>query len=496
MLSAPTVNSAQMRAAEEAAFARGATAEGLMDEAAAGIARCVSHFFPNPGRCIVFAGKGNNAGDAFAAAQLLHDRGWHIELRLWFPEAESNALAAQKLRSLRDVLDTARPAAASRKSPNVVLDGLLGLGGKLPLRDPILTACREINALRQEQNAFVFAIDLPTGLDSDSGEADEHCVVSDFTVTIGYAKRGLIADSALEHVGRIEVAPLHELRHSIGTPEAQVATAASLRHLLPRRSFSGYKNQFGRVGVVAGSRGLTGAAVLCALGAMRGGAGLLRAYVLEEVYPIIAASAPPEAMIQPVSSYASLLDENVDVWAVGPGLGHAHAADILRLVEASPKPMVIDADGLNILSKGIDVLTRAAGPRLLTPHPGEMKRLLRGDNMSRAETAAAFCAQYPQATILLKGSRSMIAEHGRPSSYNTTGNAGMSTGGMGDALTGVCAALLAQKLSAYDAARLGAWLCGRAADIALFSGSVSEQSLLPRDVIEHLGAAFHDLQAS
>ena len=116
--------------------------------------------------------------------------------------------------------------------------------------------------------------------------------------------------------------------------------------------------------------------------------------------------------------------------------------------------------------------------------------------MSRAETAAAFCAQYPQATILLKGSRSMIAEHGRPSSYNTTGNAGMSTGGMGDALTGVCAALLAQKLSAYDAARLGAWLCGRAADIALFSGSVSEQSLLPRDVIEHLGAAFHDLQAS
>ncbi|MDQ3626530.1 MAG: NAD(P)H-hydrate epimerase, partial [Verrucomicrobiota bacterium] len=226
-----------MRAAEEAAFARGATAAGLMDEAAAGIARCVSNFFPNPGRCIVFAGKGNNAGDAFAAAQLLHDRGWHIELRLWFPEAEANALAAKKLRSLRDVLDTARPAAASRKSAKVVLDGLLGLGAKLSLRDPILTACREINALRQEQNAFVFAIDLPTGLDSDSGEPGEHCVIADFTVTVGYAKRGLIADRALEHVGRIEVAPLHELRVPVDEPEAQVATAASLRHLLPRRSF-------------------------------------------------------------------------------------------------------------------------------------------------------------------------------------------------------------------------------------------------------------------
>jgi NAD(P)H-hydrate epimerase len=484
-----------MRAAEEAAFARGATAEVLMDEAAAGIARCVSNFFPNPGRCIVFAGKGNNAGDAFAAAALLHERGWHIEPRLWFPEAEYGVLAAKKLRSLREVLHTAHPAAASRKAATVVLDGLLGLGGKLPLRDPILTACRQINALRREQNAFVFALDLPTGLESDSGEADEHCVIADFTVTIGYAKRGLIADRALEHVGRIEVAPLHELHDAVATSDTEVATAASLRHLMLRRSFSGYKNQFGRVGVVAGSRGLTGAAVLCALGAMRGGAGLLRAYVLEEVYPIIAASAPPEAMIQPVTSYESLLDEDVDVWAVGPGLGHAHAADILRLIEASPKPMVIDADGLNILSKEMEVLRRAAGPRLLTPHPGEMKRLAPGDEMSRAETAAAFCAAYPKATVLLKGSRSIIAEHGRPSSYNTTGNAGMSTGGMGDALTGVCAALIAQKLSAYDAARLGAWLCGSAADIALFRGSVSEQSLLPRDVIEHLGAAFHDLQA-
>jgi NAD(P)H-hydrate epimerase len=481
-----------MQAAEEAAFARGISAETLMDEAADGIARCVARCFPNPGRCIVFAGKGNNAGDAFAAAERLHARGWSIELRLAFPEDECGELAAKKLASLRAAMRSPQPQPV-RSSPSVILDGLLGVGATGPLRDPIRSACREINRLRMAENAFVFAADLPTGLDADSGTPDPDCVVADFVVTIAYAKRGLIADAALEHVGRVEVAPLQRVEAPARGTDATVATAASLRHLLPRRAFSGYKNKFGRVGVVAGSRGLTGAAVLCAMGAMRGGAGLLRVYVLEDIYPIVAASAPPEAMIQPVESYATLIDEPVDVWAVGPGLGHARADEILALIENSPKPMVVDADGLNILSKQMDVLARAAGPRLLTPHPGEMKRLAPGGDMARAESVDAFCTRYRAATILLKGSRSIIGQHGQPSSYNTTGNAGMSTGGMGDALTGVCAALMAQQLSAFDAARLAAWLCGRAADIALFSGSVSEQSLLPRDVIEHLGRAFHQL---
>jgi ADP-dependent NAD(P)H-hydrate dehydratase / NAD(P)H-hydrate epimerase len=483
-----------MRAAEEAAFARGITAEALMDEAAAGIARVVSRVFPNPGRCIVFGGKGNNAGDVFAAAELLHARGWDIDLRLAFPPEERGELARKKLTSLRSTLPPApHRARVDGREATIILDGLLGVGASGALRDPIRSACREINRLRADENAFVFAADLPTGLDADSGSPDTECVTADFVVTIGYAKRGLIADESLEHVGRIEVAPLSDIGPADGL-DAVIATAASLRHLMPRRAFSGYKNKFGRVGVVAGSRGLTGAAVLCAMGAMRAGAGLLRVYVLEDIYEIVATGAPPEAMIQPVKSYQSLGDEPVDVWAVGPGLGHARAGEILHLIEHSPKPMVIDADGLNILSKQMDVLARAAGPRLVTPHPGEMKRLAPGgDTMSRAQSVQAFCEGYPAATILLKGSRSIIGERGQPSSYNTTGNAGMSTGGMGDALTGVCAALMAQQLTAYDAARLAAWLCGRAADIALFSGNVSEQSLLPRDVIEHLGRAFHEL---
>ena len=519
-MESPVVTSAGMRAAEEAAFNRGVSAETLMAEAAAGIARTVVRFFPVPGRCILFAGKGNNAGDAFAAAKLLHDRGWQIEWRSFFADGELSELALEKLRSLRAALEgDASAVAAGLKasmegdapsssggargddralpSRTVILDGLLGLGAKRPLRDPIRTACRQINQLRTEHNAFVFAIDLPTGLEGDSGATDEDCVIADVTVTIGCAKRGLVVDTALRHVGRLEVVELPGLAADLPSlaPAAVISTAASLRHLLPRRSFDAYKNQFGRVGVVAGSRGLTGAAVLCALGALRGGAGLLRVYVLEEIYAIVAGSAPPEAMVQPVADYGRLMEEPVDVWAVGPGLGRANAVEIRRLIEQSERPMVLDADGLNIVADDIAILQRCAGPRLLTPHPGEMKRLAPNAACSRGEIVGEFCERFP-VTLLLKGSRTIVGERSRPHAFNTTGNPGMSTGGMGDVLTGVCAALLGQKLAPYDAARLAAWLCGRAAEIAIFDGGASEESLLPSDVLENLGAAFRDLHAS
>jgi NAD(P)H-hydrate epimerase len=177
---------------------------------------------------------------------------------------------------------------------------------------------------------------------------------------------------------------------------------------------------------------------------------------------------------------------------VGPGLGKSHAAEILELIEKAKQPMVIDADGLNILAEKISTFKHCKGKRLLTPHPGEMKRLSRGEKETRAKTATRFCHRFP-ITLLLKGSRTIIAERDRPLSYNTTGNPGMATGGMGDILTGVCAGLTGQGLSLYDAGRLGAWLCGRAAEIAIFNGSQSEQSLLPRDVLDHLGPAFNEV---
>lgn len=515
-----------MRAAEQAAFAGGVQVEALMNKAGAGVAQAVTNFFPKPGRCIVFAGKGHNAGDALFAAQCLEQCGWKIEVRLAFKEGDCSDLMRKKLADLcrrpPDILggvqsanadlvatlaelspdatnqpattqnSTATEACSGVAGPLVILDGLLGVGAKPPLREPIRAACRAINQLRTTNGAYVFAVDLPTGLDTDSGKADRDCVVANFTVTIGYPKPGLVADGAVNYVGRIEIVPLNELHPPETKSKEIVASPTAFRDLLPRRKYNSYKNQFGRIGVVAGSKGFVGAALMASQGALRAGAGLVEVFVPEEIYEIVAGAAFMEAMVKPITSYRHLLKEKVDVWAVGPGLGTSHAADILELVEKVKQPMVLDADGLNIASEKTSVLRRCKGKRLLTPHPGEMKRLFASDQESRAKIATKFCDRFP-VTLLLKGSRTIVAERGRPLSYNTTGNPGMATGGMGDVLTGVCAGLLGQGLSPYDAARIGAWLCGRAAEIAIFNGNQSEQSLLPRDIVDHLGDAFKEL---
>ena len=517
-----------MRAVEEAAFASGVQVEALMNKAGAGVAQAVTKFFQNPGRCIVFAGKGHNAGDALFAAQCLEQRGWKIEVRLAFKEADCSDLMRKKLADLcrrpleivgvvpsktaktdlfatlielspdaTDEIATTQNSIGAKAcsdvaAPLVILDGLLGVGAKPPLREPIRAACRAINQLRTTKDAYVFAVDLPTGLDTDSGKADRDCVVADFTVTIGCAKPGLVADDAVNYVGRLEVVPLDELRPPQTKSKAIIANPAAFDALLPRRKYNSYKNQFGRIGVIAGSKGFVGAALMASQGALRAGAGLVEVFVSEDIYEIVAGAAFMEAMVKPVATYRQLLREKVDVWAIGPGLGKSHATVILEFVEKMKQPIVLDADGLNIVSEKTSVLRRCKGERLLTPHPGEMKRLFPEDQQSRAKTATKFCDRFP-VTLLLKGSRTIVAEHGRPLSYNSTGNPGMATGGMGDVLTGVCAALLGQGLSPYDAARIGAWLCGRAAEIAIFNGNQSEQSLLPRDVLDHLGDAFKEL---
>ena len=488
-MESPIVSSAQMREAEEAAFTRGVEVEALMDQAGAGIARAVRRFFPRAGTCAVYAGKGHNGGDALVAAEHLQRAGWNIYVHLAYPVEDCAELTRKKLQALQTTETT-----NNVNGPTIILDGLLGLGAKHLLREPIRMIAREINKRRRTQNAFVFAVDVPTGVDSDSGEIDpEDCVIADFTVAIGYAKHGLIVDQALDVVGRIEVVPLVDLVLPETPPVEVLATAHSLAPLLPRRKYSAYKNQFGRVGIVAGSEGFIGAALMTTEGALRAGAGLIELFVSRDIYPTVAAAAPPEAMVRPVRSFKELLDEKADVWAVGPGLGTERAADILKLIDNIAQPMIIDADGLNALGGKLPMLKQSAGPRLLTPHTGEMDRLVEAGKMSRIGRARTFCEHFP-VTLLLKGSRTIVAERDKPASYNSTGNPGMATGGMGDVLTGVCAGLAAQELSLYDAARVGAWVCGRAAEMSIFHSGASEESLLPRDVLDHLGQAFNEMR--
>src|SRR5205085_9304648 len=236
-----------MRAAEEAAFASGVEVEALMDRAGAGVAAAIHKFFPTPGRAIVFVGKGHNGGDAVVAATRLKEAGWQIDLRLVFPEGDCAELTRKKLDQCGRGL-----CAPIGNSHVIVLDGLLGLGSKHLLREPIRTAAREINRLRREQNAFVFAVDLPTGFDGDTADADPDCVMADCTITIGFAKHGLVIDSAIDYVGRLEIVTLSELAIAASPANDLVACRHSLSGVLPPRKFNAYKNQFGRIGVVAG----------------------------------------------------------------------------------------------------------------------------------------------------------------------------------------------------------------------------------------------------
>jgi len=257
--------------------------------------------------------------------------------------------------------------------------------------------------------------------------------------------------------------------------------------------FDTHKGMAGRVLVLAGSPGFTGAARLCAGGALLGGAGLVTLCVKRDVYPLLAPAAIPEVMVRPLDSYEEILSERWDAIAVGPGLSTRHAEEILAVVQRAECPCVVDADALNVVSRDPSVLIRCAGPRLLTPHPGEMERLFPRNGRSRLGWVRDFVDIHP-VTLLLKGARTIIGERGCPAAYNATGHPGMASGGIGDVLTGVAASLIAQGKSPREAAMLGAWVCGRAAEIAITRGA-SQESLRASDVSSCLGTAFQSLRA-
>lgn len=487
-----------MKEVEEKAFRAEVTADALMEEAGLKIAKAIQQFFPSPGVCVLYVGKGHNGGDALVAGRHLAEAGWIIQRRHIFKRDELAPLTRKKLHQAEDVVQRAihMEDISNQKQPLVLLDGLLGIGAKGALREPIRRFAWEINKIRRERNAYTFAVDIPSGLDGDTGEADPDCVIADFTLTVGFAKTGLVADGASNFVGRLAVLPLPALTLQAAGPEAAtVATAAELAPLLRRRLFETHKTEYGRVGILAGSRGFIGAGLMAANGAIRAGAGLVTLFVTEDIYPIAAGAAAPEVMVKPIASFTELLESDLDALAVGPGLGVSRREELGYLIRKISCPMVVDADGLNAIAGEISVLQECSGPRLLTPHPGEMARLYSTRGLTRQQIVDKFTSAHP-VTLLLKGARTLVGEAGKPFSFNPTGNPGMASGGMGDVLTGVLAALLGQKLAPYDAARIGAWLCGRAGELAIFDSGESEQSLVATDVINHLGPAFRELASS
>ena len=485
------VTAHQMKAAEEIAFRQGSSPNALMEIAGEGIARCITQFFPIPGTVIVFCGKGHNGGDALVAARNLALEGWRILLRLAAPADELASMTRTQLSAFSEA-ESVEELPSNIGGSLLLLDGLLGIGSTGAPRGVTADLIREMNQLREQSGGFTVAVDLPSGLDATTGEVFDPCVQADLTITPGAVKKGLVADRATGLVGRLAVIPLP----GVSFPEgdfAEVSTADLLCPLLPVRDFDSYKGTYGRIGILAGSRGTLGAARLSSAAAVHAGGGLVTLYALPDCFELLASLCIPEVMVKPIASYREVLDEQHDVLAIGPGLGRDHDGDILAIIRESPLPCVVDADALNAVSTAPSTLLQCAGPRLLTPHPGEMERLFIQAGRTRREWATDFVERYP-VTLLLKGARTIIAQSGSDISFNNTGNPGMGSGGMGDVLTGVCAALIGGEHSLRDAAMMGAWLCGRAAEIAIFNENDSQESLSATSVIDRLGMAFRSLR--
>ena len=481
---------------EQQTMARGVPADLLMESAGAKLARCASQFFPRPGLVVCYAGKGHNAGDAFVAARHLAEAGWRVLVRSPFRKTDFAELTRAKLDLLgADILTRPLEPSVPLDGPLLLLDALVGLGAAGNLRDPLAALAEEMNRLRRASGARTLAVDFPSGLDVETGMPGNPCVQADLTAAVGFAKKGLVDDAATNFVGRLAVLDIPEF----GEPDEdapEVITAPMLRRHWPPRAFDTNKGMCGRVVLLAGSRGTLGAAHLCAAGAVRAGAGLVSLGATADCYELLAGTSIPEVMVRPFNALTDVFTLQVDAIGIGPGLGSGREAHALRVVREAPCPAVIDADALTIVAHaGLQHIDAAAAPRLLTPHPGEMQRLLAGKKIKdRAQTAADFVRKHP-VTLLLKGARTVIAEKNRALRFNTTGNPGMATGGMGDVLTGVCTALLGQHTDAYLSASIGAWVCGRAAEIAISHGGASEESLTPSDVLDNLGRAFDSLRA-
>ncbi len=280
-----------------------------MEKAGLDVARLVRQFHPTPGLCRVFAGKGHNGGDVLVAARHLASWGWGVEIEKIFPDGDLASLTAKQLARI----PRGNPAPEGRSL--VILDGLLGIGSSGDPREPVASAIRRINALRQARAAWVLAADLPSGLGGSP------CVLADATISIAFAKSRLLEDASTRFVGRLAIAALPGIPVPAGADPAEVLQAENLRHLLPPRGFDMHKGQCGRVAIIAGSLNFPGAARLCSAAAVKAGAGLVTLFAPPDILSVLSASVIPEVMVSPVTDFSALLDKKFDAVAIGPGLG-------------------------------------------------------------------------------------------------------------------------------------------------------------------------------
>lgn len=487
----------------------------LMETAGSAIVRSIEQHYPACKRIGILAGKGNNGGDGIVIARQLAHAGRDVHLFLVSPpesftgEAHINLQIAKNLKlRIEEIPTDTTPGVEKDASLNYIasceflVDAILGTGLRGEVRDPIATIINAINNLPTP----ILSVDLPSGLDADTGNPLGTCVQADRTVTIGLPKRGLLVHPGAELTGKLEVA-------DIGFPEqiieaqdikANWTTASQAVKWMPSRPSASHKGTYGRVLVVAGSTGMTGAAALASEAALRAGTGLVSLAIPKRLNSILEGLLP-EVMTLPLpeteagslaasgtSTILEFAERTKSVLAIGPGLSQnpETATLVYQLVRENQEQglglrMVIDADGLNALAQTKELLSFLNGEAVLTPHPGEMARLtntaiptLEADRIS---TAQQFANEH-DITLVFKGAPTVTGTPNGDVWINSTGNPGMATGGMGDLLTGIIAGLMAQGVSNERAAALGVYVHGLAGDIV--SERLGMHGLIASDVLK------------
>ncbi|BDI30671.1 bifunctional NAD(P)H-hydrate repair enzyme Nnr [Capsulimonas corticalis] len=501
----------------------------LMENAATRVVETLAQRRPTlrGARVAIVCGKGNNGGDGLAIARHLAVR-FHARVTVWMiapdpgalsPDAAANLEMAEKFGlTIHWIADgVSVELGQSLASSDIVIDALLGTGFRGALEGGGASAVEAINAAGSA-GAYVVAVDIPSGAEADTGNVNGPAVRAAITVTFALPKIGLLLFPAAELAGEVIVG-------EIGTPpallegvRARATSAADVAQWIPARinGRDSNKGKFGHVTVFAGSAGLIGAAALSAESAARMGSGLVTLAVPEGLLtaamsvanPVVMTAGLPQTPKQTFSSRALddalALAEKGTAAAIGPGLGGVKDEDLQKFVREfvarCPVPLVIDADALNVLSlepdRGASLVRGRKAATVLTPHPGEMGRLLGIETAQVQERRlehVRHAAETYGCAVLLKGSRTLIATPDGRLTINTTSNPGMATGGAGDVLTGVIATLLGQKLAAGDAAAAGAYAHGLAGDLAVLSlGGAA--GLIAKDIVDYLPKAIGKCQ--
>lgn len=495
----PLLTSAEMRALDHHAIDElGIPAELLMECAGQLVARHAESMLRPGGQVWILCGAGNNGGDGWVAGRQLHVRGVPVQIVPAVPaeglrgDAAANAARAERVGV--PVGARLRPRAG-----DVIVDALLGTGLNRPVEGDLARWIRKLG--QRPKGVRVLAVDLPSGLDADTGQVLGVAVRADATLTLGLPKLGLALEPGRSHAGEIHLARIGIPDAAPGSaPQAELWTRRAIGRLLPPRLVDGHKGSFGHLLIAAGSVGMTGAAALAAAGAGRSGAGLVTVACPASTNPVLEVKCT-EAMTAPVAEtadhgFARAAEKAIlelaaarDAVVLGPGIGRG--GETLGLVRQLAGrlgiPLVIDADGLMAFRGQLGMLKARQAATILTPHPGEAATLLEqttAEVLADRPAAARALARASGAVVVLKGAGTLTARPTGELAVNCSGGPVLATGGTGDVLAGIVGGLLVQGLAAFDAGHVGAAIHGAAGD--LFAARRGGAGLLAGDLAELL----------